>query len=659
MPLSRTVAELEMELESLDFDGIEANFRCILSLGSPPLLRYERLLVRLSAALKEFPRSEDLLALKGKALANLSRYDAARDCLELSSRLGPSSERTRAWLASVYLLQGDFRAALRQAVKALSRGSRACSWARFYKAAALYGQGRADSALKEALGARGAGEGASEQALEAFSGMLLAGASRFDEARAALDRVVASSPKSAWPHALRAKALRMEGRARESLAGLDKALELSPEPWIFEERSSLHETLGDIPRALEDVERALAVAGPRAELFLRRAHLQVCRRHYHLAVPDYTRAVKLAPRSPLAYLGRAMVHCIRNRRALALRDMRAAEALSGADAAVTLERLRMQIQIGRLEGVLRELDLVCAARADLRAEAGFLRGCHEIKARAFSSAVAAFDRARALRPGPDPKNAFYRAAAQGLLATEGRGAWPARPGSARLYICGLGIRPPYTASLEVLRAVLDSDFVFNNMSEPEIAVLLCLFSKDYKPTMFDVRGADARWTRTIFREIRPGRTVAFVTRGHPLVCGGLAASLIAECGAKGVDYRVLGSVSSMDTLAASALPGARAHWGSQVLDYSSVFSPDVRLDTRVPAVIYFNATVQTISKSLYTRFCAALEEAYSPSHVFDFYGRSFYAAPETIPIARLRGYYGAIDPSFTLFIPPRPGNSGA
>src|SRR6185295_1705109 len=103
------------------------------------------------------------------------------------------------------------------------------------------------------------------------------------------------------------------------------------------------------------------------------------------------------------------------------------------------------------------------------------------------------------------------------------------------------------------------------LSEPEVAELLGLLAPKMRPTMFDIQGGGPEWTRAIFEEVRPGRTVGFLTRGHPQVCGGLAFNLIRECRRRGVAWRVLDAVSSMDVL---ALSGVEALAGTQVFDYA-------------------------------------------------------------------------------------------
>jgi hypothetical protein len=102
-----------------------------------------------------------------------------------------------------------------------------------------------------------------------------------------------------------------------------------------------------------------------------------------------------------------------------------------------------------------------------------------------------------------------------------------------------------------------------------------------------------------------------------------------------VEWRVFGSVSSMNALAARAIPGAEHGFpGQQVVFYSSLLSPAFALDTRLPAVLYFNATVMTLPKADYERFCDVLEAAYPEGHRCWFYGRTFNMAPEDLALVR-------------------------
>lgn len=460
-----------------------------------------------------------------------------------------------------------------------------------------------------------------------------------------------SGPENCGARVLSSKILGLKGDKAAAFRELAEALKREPAAWIFLERSRLHEEMGDIPRALADVNSAIAADGGKAEFYLRRAHLQVCRRHYHLAVPDFSTALELEPGNVQALLGRGMVEAHRGDFTAALADLGLARKAAPGDLGVALEEARQRIAAGKLSGLLKEL---AAASARDEAAADFLKGCYWLKRRRCARACAEFESAMARTgdPGFGLKVGFHLALARGLRAGSGPKPAPKR-GRARLYICGLGINPPYTASIETWRAIQACDFVFNNLSELEISGLLGLLAPACEPTMFDVRGADYRWTRAIFRKIKPGMTVGFVTRGHPLVCGGLAASLIQECRAVGADYRVFAAVSSMNTLAAQALPPeAQGFGGQQVLDYSSIFDEGFRLDLALPAVLYFNATVLELARERYDRFCSILEGLYGESHPCFFYGRSFSAAPEIMELRALREFHSKIDPSYTLLLGP-------
>lgn len=562
----------------MKLDGFDANFRCVIDTGRP------------------LPSPEGLTgARRGKALLNLGRLEEARPLLQGHEE----------WLAALELMEGRPERAAR-----LQGGG----WKAFYRAAALLTP-----------------EAARRAASDPDAEVARAGAALAALLERSPEKLTALEPESGWAWALASRLHREAGRAPAALKALDEAVRRSPLPWILLERSRLHEELGDLPRALRDVDALIERDGPTVELLLRRAHLQVCRRHYHLAAPAYTDALKLSPKDPQLYLGRAAVHSIRRDMRQAVADAARAEAL---EPSLALERLRYEVMAGGGPRVEKEL----RARG-----AAFLRGCHALKRRKWKEAAALFGGLEG------PRAAFYRAAA---LMLDGFKAPPPPKGRPRLLICGLGIQPPFTSTREALRAVRQADFVFNNLSEPEVADLLALLSDEGRPTMFDVRGADARWTRAIFQEMRPGRTVAFVTRGHPLVCGGLAGSLMAACKERGAEFEVYGAVSSMNTLAAGAFPGSDAFWGQQVLDYSAVFAEGFTLDARVPAVVYLNATVQSMDRPTYERFCEGLERVYGRGHELLFYGRNFAAAPERIRLEELRRFHGKLDSSYTLLLPP-------
>lgn len=618
---------IERELmETLD--GGEEHRRVLLDRGPVAPELYAKALAKAKGAVKG--RLLSVLGRRAEAYAVLSREKA--------------HPRSGVWLAEELLHAGR----LQDAVSVLDTVD-GQPWSAVLKAAALLGLGQDASAALRAAQGHGGEEAATALALE---GLSLA-VSDPKAAAAKLERAAAAAPAQAWPLVLAARAARAAGDKPGCLRALEKALGREPRAWVYLERSRVLEELGDMDRSLADCDAAIAADGESAALLQRRAHVQICRRHYHLAEPDLGRAARLAPRDPEPLLTRATVRLIRGDLEGAVADGRAAGKVGGEEA--QLERCRFEVYAGKLAAVPKTLAAVAKKRPDLKGAVAYSRGAFLLKKRDYAGAAQAYAEAAAL-DGPGGlamKAGFHRAVALGMALTRDRAEPPPPKDKARLLICGLGIVPPYTASLDALRMVAACDFVFNNLSEPEIGGLIWLLSDEGEPTMFDVRGADARWTKTIFRHVKPGRTTGFVTRGHPHVCGGLAASLIAECRRQGVEWRVYPAVSSMDTLAFDALPGSAAFWGQQVIDWSTLFVPESAPDPRVPCVLYFNASVQVVPRADYLHFCERLEKLYGAGHEVWFYGRSFNERPDRVPLCALRAWHGKIDPSYTLLIPPK------
>jgi tetratricopeptide (TPR) repeat protein len=483
----------------------------------------------------------------------------------------------------------------------------------------------------------------------AVKGRLLSVLGRRAEAYAVLSRERSHPRSSVWL----AEELLHSGRLQDAVSVLGP---LDAEPWAAVLKAAALLGLG------QDASSALQAAslrkGEEAATALALEGLSLASSDPKSSAAKLEAAAKAAParawpHALAARVARATVRLIRGDLKGAVADGRAA-AKAGGDEAL-LDRCRFETYAGKTTGVAKTLIALGKRRPDLRGAVAFGLGSLKLKERDYASAARAFEQAQEL-DGPEGlgmKAGFHRAVALGLALTKDRISKPPPKDKARLLICGLGIVPPYTASLVALRMVAACDFVFNNLSEPEIGGLVWLLSDEGEPTMFDVRGADARWTKTIFRHIKKGKTTGFVTRGHPHVCGGLAASLIEECRAQGVEWEVYPAVSSMDKLAFDALPGASSFWGQQVIDWSSFFVPESAPDTRVPAVMYFSASVQVLGEKEYLQFCDRLAQLYGAEHKVFFYGRSFNEKPQLIPVTQLRGWHGKIDPSFTLLIPPK------
>lgn len=634
---------LRTRLLAAGLDAFAEYFRVVTDGGPADSSEYVRALKELAGA-----RGAEARAWRGRVRACLGLPDAGTD---LEAAVRASVPRARVWLAALRLGEGRY-----DEVKDLLGPEAEEPWGRFVRACAHLGAGKAAEAaadLKIVLSSQDDEQSAAAAGLWALSESAVGNTKR---ARVLLAAAARLKPKAAWPWVLLGRVERAAQDKAACFRALAAAIKREDSAWTRLERSRMHEALGDMDRALDDATAAIAHSPRSTAPLLWRAHVQTCRRHYHLAAPDYARALKLDASCVPARRGRAAIHLVRGYPAAALADARAAERASPGSPEAVLERARFQIYANDATPALdRETAAAVRGAKEIAWKAVFLRGCRLLKARRFGQAARVFAQS-GLAPVPVEaalKSSFYGGIASGLDAT--KDLIPQRPASdrPRLLICGLGIVPPYTASLQSLRMILSCDYVFNNLSEPEIADLLWLLSSKGEPTMFDIRGADSRWTKTIFRRVKPGTTTGFVTRGHPQVCGGLAASLIEEGKLVGADVEVYPAVSSINTLAINALPGRLgSFWGLQVMDYSTVFEPQFRMDRRVPTIMYFNASVQLITAEEYARFCARLEDAVGRGRRIYFYGRNFSVAPDLVPVEAARGWYGRIDPSYTLLIPP-------
>lgn|GEM_PF-2648403 len=622
-------------------DGFGEYRRLIFDAGIKDAARLETIEKILRAAAEENPAL--WRARHGRVLAVLGRGEDARAALSGAAK-DPAAAR---WLGALSLAEGDAERALTE----LSRAAKSDSWSRALRGAALAALGRpADAEL--AAAARAGGEAARFAAL--VSGLAQARAGRPEAARRALDAEAAADPKSAWAPLLRARLCAAAGDVAARLRDLDEALRREPSAWVRDERSRAYEELGDMDRALAECDRAIEAA-PDADRYLRRAFVQTCRRHYHLAGPDYLEAARLSPARVEAWLGAASIELTRGRPGEAADLAARAAAQSPDDDWARLEAQRYAILAGRGAAAEKALGALERSRPDLAASTRFLRGLAALKAKRAAAAAKLFADAAAKAGGNEElagKAKFYRVIAL-ALSQPGHGPRRARSGEKRLLITGLGGSPPYASTLGALRSAAASDFAFNNLSEPEIAPLIGLLAAEVEPTMFDVRGADRRWTKTIFDRIEPGRTVSFITRGHPQVCGGLAGSLIQECGQTSTSWDLLPAVSSMDTLGLR-LERGRALWGQQVIDWSTVYDDRFRVEVRLPLVLYFNAAAQVVTAQEYARFCDKLAAVYGEDGEFWFFGRTFTTDPETVTLKDVRGWHGRIDPSYTLVAPARP-----
>src|SRR5206468_159183 len=133
--------------------------------------------------------------------------------------------------------------------------------------------------------------------------------------------------------------------------------------------------------------------------------------------------------------------------------------------------------------------LARGARGRDAAEAAVLEGQLELRLGRPAAARALFARALGSLEASDglALQARFWALVAGVCADDRA---PARPGP-ELRLCGLGLFPPYTATLETLREIRGCDVLVNNLSEIETWDVLRLLRPDLRCVTYIDGGNDA------------------------------------------------------------------------------------------------------------------------------------------------------------------------
>ena len=442
------------------------------------------------------------------------------------------------------------------------------------------------------------------------------------EALAALAEGRPVEVRGAGPTArlVRAVVLRAQGKLEEASA---EAARAGDAPEVVALRSELLSDLGRVEEALAE----LAKLPESVDVLLRTARCRLQRRNYPEALAALDRAMALAPSEPAPRLLKAQ--------ALSLTDRldEAIETLGELDAH---ERARLLIQRRRLAEAERALKPLKDAEAE------FLRGCLDWQ-RGKGSA-----RLKKLAAAGDPKARLY------WLAHDLPRRLPmkkARTTGPKLYLCGLGIFPPYTASLEVLHAISRCDVAFNNVAGPEVRQLLSQLCPAVRPAAYQAWQDEPTWADAIFAELDKGRQVAFVTRGHPLVFGALAVELVRRSREREIPCESFGAVSSLDHLLAKMGTGlGDAFAGVQVFDRPAVEGAEA-LNVKQPLLACFYAGVE--GKPKVAAFVKSLSRFYPPAHKCLMFGPKYDSPPVELALRELPERYPDIHPSLMLYVPAR------
>ena len=417
---------------------------------------------------------------------------------------------------------------------------------------------------------------------------------------------------------------------------------------------------GHVIEAIELLGEALSRArvGEEADILLLRAQMYINRRDYPKALDDINRAIAIDDNNAGARLERAEFFILTNRPEAAELDFREALRISPDEEKAHLSYLSFLAQRGLLDNAKTEIQRLLKHKNSTisfyqalfySGYCAFKKGLPSSATRLFAQAMQLFSAEHSL----SSRAGFYRTTSliQRYLKPdqEDRKMGNLDSKGASLSLCGLGIFPPYTASVEVLHALSRCDILFNNVAGMETREFISLFSNDIRPLCYQASSDESRWADEIFSEIERGHSVAFVTRGHPLVFGGLARELVRRCRESKIPCRSYGAVSSIDHILAYTGLSLGDDWGGiQLLDWSELKTAP-SINTNIPLLATF---YNHLSESEMPRLERLLRKFYPQEHPCWMFGPQYDREPAALSVSRLCDHYPKIHSSLMLFLPP-------
>lgn len=424
------------------------------------------------------------------------------------------------------------------------------------------------------------------------------------------------------------------------------------------ERAQALSDAGSVVEAIAEMDRLIGEA-PAVSLHLRKVKFLLQRRNYEQAGRELEAAESLSPADQDILIARAELFVMTDRLPEARAEFEKALVRAPADEPLRLARLRILIQEGLAQEASAEIALLLRDGSEgAKLEARLSRGLLALKLRQHRAAHADFNALMKELPKDHPlsmRARFYWSAALAVdpefRRRQGMDATTRKP--SKLYLCGLGIFPPYTASLEVIHALSLCDVIFNNVAGPEVRELLAEFCGDIRPASYQAWQDEPKWADRIFKELDKGRTVGFITRGHPLVFGGLAVELVRRCGVQKVDHQTFGAVSSIDHLLAFTGKGLGDDFGGiQAMDRPAIERART-MNTSLPLLACFYSGME--KKGEVARFQKSLSRFYPAGHLCWMFGPKYDAAPAVVAVGALAKAYPTAHSSLMLYVPPLAG----
>lgn len=628
-------------LRAAGFDSESDNLACVVGSGGAPEFPA---LPPPEASGRENRGSDarEWAALRGRLLVRSGRLDEALALLRGAAN-APGGGRlpARTWLGEALLLSGRFAEAIRELEGARAE-EKSYPWTCFFRAAARLGLGDGEGAAADGAEFMKSGPRAAALALRA---LIWARRGRWEQAGKDLSEAASLASGKAWPWALLAAVRRSGADLPGAKHALCEGLSREATPAIHLELARVYEQLGNIPEALRHAGEA-ARLHPCPDCHGLKARLHVCWREYDLGASEYTKALAFGM-SPGVLFMRSRARSCAGRLGLARRDAELALRRSPGDWNLSAWRIQLMTAQGSAAQARRALrEFVRASKGDPTAAAlqSFLRAYMLLWRKDYRQAREELDRCRKESGGSalGLKAGFYRTLAL-ILSSPPRREPP--PG---LHLVGLGVNPPYSATSEALRTLAQCDVVFNNVMDEEIFELIRPLCRDARPVAYHQNGDEGALSDEMLAELRPGRRVAFVTRGNAIVFGPLGSEMLRRLAGKSPGAHCVGAVCSFDLFGAKdARPPGPS--GALALDSSGI-GPQSVADPGAALTLFLDMRALAESAQAFCFRLRHLLGAERPALIFD---HVVAQEPLRRTAGELIGLWKSLSPSAILHFPAR------